>query len=259
MSIGISLDCYQGLALHEQIELMKKNGFTATFGMTEDREIAYKIEEVQKAGLYFDSLHGPMENMDDLWEDSPRGEEALVRILEGIELCARYSVPVLAVHLSSKSPVPHVTDIGCRRIDYLLLKAKERGVQLAFENLKYVGDVLYILETREEARFCWDMGHEHCFTPGMSLLPRFKERLAAIHLHDNGGEQGKDLHLIPFDGNIDFTHTARLLAASSYDGSIMLELTRRNSNVYDDMTAEEYYRRAGEAARKLEAMVECCR
>ena len=35
--------------------------------------------------------------------------------------------------------------------------------------LMCVGNVSYILERFEEAQFCWDIGHEYCFTSGMAF------------------------------------------------------------------------------------------
>ena len=103
--------------------------------------------------------------------------------------------------------------------------------------------------------FCWDCGHENCFTPGWEFMPLFGNRLICTHIHDNMGTP-KDEHMIPFDGSNDFARKAELLKKSGFEGSLMLELSRNSSDRYTDLSWEEYSQRAADAAKKLRAMVD---
>jgi len=85
-------------------------------------------------------------------------------------------------------------------------------------------------------------------------MPLFGHRLRQLHIHDNYWE--RDIHLIPYDGKIDFERVAASIASVDYEGSLMLELCAPASEVYRDYTPETYYKRAAEAARKLAARVE---
>ena len=87
-------------------------------------------------------------------------------------------------------------------------------------------------------------------------MPLFGDKLATVHIHDNFGVKDNDEHLLPYDGVIDFKKIAMHLANVNYDGCIMLEVFRSNSNRYDDVTDEEYYFRAAIAASRLANEVE---
>ena len=51
-------------------------------------------------------------------------------------------------------------------------------------------------------------------------------------------------------------NAARQLAVCGYEKSVMLESSQRVSEKYKDYTPEQFYRCAGEAARKFADMVE---
>ena len=87
-------------------------------------------------------------------------------------------------------------------------------------------------------------------------MPLFGDRLSALHLHDNHRKFNMDEHMLPFDGRLDYDYVAEQIAKHKYTGTLMLEVIRHNSNYYDDMSPEEYYKRAGDAAKKLKTMIE---
>ena len=49
---------------------------------------------------------------------------------------------------------------------------------------------------------------------------------------------------------------AEQIRNSGYTGTLMLEILQRNSNFYDDLTAEEYYAKAYRAVAKLRRLVD---
>lgn len=256
MSIGIELNGFnRNLPIDTQIGLMLENGFEATFCMSYDKNAEYMIKQVQKSGIRFENLHGPLADINNIWRDDASGEETFSKLISAVELCECYGIPVLVVHLSVGRPAPIINDVGNFRYDALMEYAGRHGVKIAFENSRCLGNLAAALERYKDACFCWDVGHEHCFTPGLPFLPYFADRVAALHLHDNHCELDRDLHMIPFDGKINFERVAKELAASSYRGSVMLEVSGRNEK-YADYTAEMFYKRAAEAARKFESMMQ---
>ena len=258
MSIGININCYSNeLSIDRQIELMKENGFETTFCMADDKNIRSIIEQLQASGIKFETLHAPFSHINDMWKEDDC--EMLKELCDSIRLCAEYSIPVLVVHQSAGRPAPLINDYGNTRYDALMEEARKYGVKIAFENSRCVGNVAAALERYPDAYFCWDVGHEHCFTPGMMFLPYFKDRVGALHLQDNMCQLDRDIHVIPYDGLIDMESVAKRLAQSSYKNSIMLELGRHHSDMYTDLSPEEYYKRAAAAARRFERAVDSYR
>ena len=102
--------------------------------------------------------------------------------------------------------------------------------------------------------FCWDTGHELCYNDGKDMLALYGDRLLGTHLNDNLGisrADGKifwtdDLHLLPFDGIIDWVDAANRLNKVGYDGILTFELTvhskpgRHENDKYKDMGFIKY-------------------
>ena len=108
----------------------------------------------------------------------------------------------------------------------------------------------------ENVVFCWDCGHEACFTGGRQYMPLFGERLICTHIHDNDGVFNHDQHRLPFDGGgVNYDRFAEHIRNSSFDGALMLEVDG-NSEFYADITCEEFLRRAAERIKRLREMVQ---
>lgn len=263
MEIGMNLDCcLEEIPLEEVISLMKKNGFTKTFCMASREDAPEVIQKVQEAGIEFESLHAQLANINDIWRLDEKGDEMLEKLCKNIELCRKFQIPTIVVHVSAGRPAPMVNDKGLARYEKLMECAAENQVKIAYENSRALGNLALILENYEEAGFCWDAGHEYCFTPGMDFMPYFGHKLEAIHIHDNRAILDEDAHMIPFDGVNDMDKIARELAKVNYQKCIMLELlwrTKEQRGYYEGMSIEEFYERAAAAARKLADMVETYR
>ncbi len=260
MQLGINLYCYGNedeLSLERQAELMKENGFTRTFDFPSSKETCKKNANLlANYGITYDTLHAPFDGINNIWKDSEDGEMMLSRLTDGVDKCTVVGAETLIVHLSSGIPAPRINDVGFSRFDRLMEYAGRKNVRIAYENQRFVANIAAVLEEYKEAGFCWDVGHEECFTGGRRYMPLFGKRVCALHIHDNHKEFNKDEHMLPFDGKIDYDRITSSIAESEYTGTLMLEVIRHNSHYYDDVSAEEYYRRAGNAAKKLRQMVE---
>jgi len=258
--IGVNLGCYgDGLPIEEQIALMCENGFETTFMGSENPHIDTYVSLLKAAGIICENCHAPFNKINDIWFAGEAGEEMLARLINGVRACAKNEIPTLVVHLSSGINAPRINDIGNARLDRLMEEAKRCGVTIAYENQRKLANLSMAMEQYPEAGFCWDVGHEACFTNGREYTPLFGDRIVALHLQDNHSEFNRDEHLLPYDGSINMELAARRIAESGYAGSIMLEVIRRNSHAYDDLTPAEYYRRAAEAARRFADAVEKAR
>ena len=249
--IGINSNAYGKLDIPYQVSLLKENGFDTTFTGSENPRLDEWVSEVRKAGMDCDNFHAPFNKINDMWTAGEAGDAMYARLADGVDKCAKYGVPALIVHLSSGTNPPRVNDTGLDRFTSLVGYASSAGVKICFENQRMIGNIGCAFDYIPDARFCWDTGHEACFSPGRRYMNLFGNKLEALHIQDNHGEFDRDEHLIPGDGTIDFGRVARSISEAGYTGTIMLEIIRANSNFYENTTPEEYYRRAAEAARGL--------
>ena len=129
---------------------------------------------------------------------------------------------------------------------------------IAFENLKYTENLKYLMSLIPDAKFCWDCGHEYSRLVDEKPMPLFKDRLAALHIHDNFIKT--DNHLIPFTGKVDFDYVGRELAVSGFNGTLMLEiLYGKNEQSSTEPTYEDFAIKAKRAAEKIIDIVEIYR
>jgi len=130
------------------------------------------------------------------------------------------------------------------------------NVRLALENManddfKLIGQLLEEFGS-DLVGICYDCGHGNIRKgEGLDHLERFKDRLIAVHIHDNDGTA--DHHWVPFTGTVDFPRLARIIAASSYTGCISLE---SNINSLPEVKKATFVKDAFEAATRLAQMVE---
>ena len=122
----------------------------------------------------------------------------------------------------------------------MLEHALKKNVKIAYENIRAVKNLTKIMERQPEAVFCWDTGHESCFSFGKRFMPLFGKRLAALHIHDNRKFPFFDDHRLPFDGKIDFDYTAREIAKTDYQGPLMLEVLAWKTKLYSALSPEEF-------------------
>ena len=258
MEIGINLFCcgtLENASIDEQIRLMQENGFFHTFSMSDKEELtSEEIKKIQKSGITFDFLHLPFREINNLYSDFETSLPMFKIISEGIEKCARHEIPQAVLHLSAGKKPP-INDVGIERFCVLMEKARSLGVKIAFENLRTLGNISLTFEKHEDAGFCWDTGHEVCFTPGKKFMPLFADRLSAVHLHDNRGIYDSDDHMIPYDGKVDFNRVAKELANAGYNGTLMAELHKTRTEAYQTMSAKDFYKRAAEALNKLKKQI----
>lgn len=254
MRVGINL--YGGWPYAEVIAAFLENGIDTTFVCIDHPQFEEVMAALEKANITVDNFHAPYKGQNRIWEEGPGGEEALARFLASVDACEKYGVKLLVAHASNGRPMPEISEIGLQRFDQFIAYAKSKGVTVAFESHRYVENVQYMLERYPEVRFCLDTAHEHAFTPGVRYLPMWQERLASTHLSDNDCACDKDMHMIPFDGIIDFAQKAREIAASGKRVTLMLEIKPGNHERYKDVSIKDYYAAAAKSVRKIAQLVE---
>ncbi len=259
MDVGMCI--FNGIEIEDQVKYFKKFGIGRTFIGSEQPDFEKEMQILKENGIICESLHAPYSNINDMWgEDEAAAESILNRLKDSVDKCERHGIPVSVVHVSSGRPMPEITGCGIRRYEELFDYAKKKGVTIALENLRYPENLAYFMDNYTEPGFCWDNGHENCYSLKVKFMELYGDRLSAMHIHDNRCGNDTDDHLLPFDGNIDFEYVAKALADSNYKGALMLEIGKNvtvdGEAVYGNISEEEYVRRAAEAVKKLADMVE---
>ena len=253
MKLGINMNAYP-ISIEEQVALMVKYGFRATFSMADSPTLDEEIRACRAAGIVHENLHAPFRKINSIWLEGEEGDEMLASLIKAVDDAKSYGIPTLVIHLSSGKTPPRVSNLGLSRFDILFSHAKEMGVTLAIENQRFLGIFALFMDYFPEAKFCFDTGHCVCCTNNeIPFLELFGHRMVALHTHDNNTKE--DEHRIPLDADIDFTPMMMQIADTPYDKALMLETISTHSPYYADTTADEYYARASASAQRLADLV----
>lgn len=256
--LGINYTKSASLSYEEALPLFKSLGFDCVFSSSEidGADTVAVAENAAKCGIFFESIHASWKGINNIWSENTDGDETEKRLMRALEECKSFGVPIAVMHLSSGENAPCVSDAGRRRFDRIVDTAVKNGTVIAFENQRKLANIAFVMELYdkvENVRFCWDVGHEGCFTPGKEFMPLFGEKLCYTHIHDNLCEYNGDLHRIPFDGCLDYERVARHIAKSGYSGTLTLE-TMPVDEIYKGVSAYEFYSKAYCAAVKFRDM-----
>lgn len=228
------------------LEAIKAAGFDAVLihlgGKRPDGVLA---EDISAAGLVIDNVHAPWGGINHIWVPGERGDNVTAALLEHMQTCASIGVKRIVYHVSAGNAYPPINDIGIVRMERLVESAERLGIDMCLENQRFFHfiDYIYYKIDSKRLRFCYDSGHEACFSQTKLALPKYRDRLSALHLHDNDGGYEHDMHLMPgYSIGVDWDYVRRYI--SDYTGVISLELRYVNG-----MTREEFYTAAINAAK----------
>ena len=244
----------------QQIDMLKAAGFDGFFmAYADDDAVRSCAAHARETGMIFQSLHAPFTKMKTMWEDDEeKAQVALDELLHCLEICAQEEIPLLVVHAFIGFEDHAPTAAGIERFGRLVAAAEKTNVCLAFENTEgeeYLDALLKFFRHSPAVGFCWDSGHEQCYNYGQDLLKKYGDRLLCTHINDNLGirdREGKitwldDLHLLPFDGIIDWKDAAKRLQKCGYQGALTMEMTtkskpgRHDNDKYAAMPLEQYF------------------
>ena len=239
--IGFSLQSSYSAPMVEVIGLLREVGFEAVSPLWQrDVSLADTVRAAERQGLVLQSLHGPLRGLPGMWDrDATRSAAISQDLLRAADDCAAYGFPLLVVHSWSGLDYTFREDsLYFDNFDRLVERAHRNGIQIAFENLEgpeYLAALMTRYEQDPAVGLCWDCGHELCYTPSWDFLKRFGHRLIMTHLNDNCGVtspdgqlQGTDdLHLLPFDGIVNWEQTVERLKQARPQQILNFELKIR--------------------------------
>ena len=194
-----------------------------------------------EAGIEIHQTHGP-------WRSPPRDgtseerAERMDKMKKSIRAAALLGCKNWVIHplmpLGADDTVTKsekgTWDINLRFMRELLVTAKEYGVTVCLENMPMAkfslarpAKILSFVEEigDENFKICFDTGHAAVFDD-LSLcdeVRRLGSKIKVLHIHDN--KYGRDLHLMPYFGTIDWKAFASSLKDIGYDGVFSLETT----------------------------------
>lgn len=246
------------VSIIETINSINNAGFKNVFVQWYDENLEYSQEEqvklCKKLGFNIIFAHLGYQNINSIWEEGIDGDNLVKRYKKDIKECKENGIPMVVMHLTSKKKAPIYGEIGLNRIRKIIEYAKELNIKVAFENTKIKGYLEYVLENIKDDNvgICFDAGHYHVHFDDEFNFEFFKDRIFAVHLHDN--DKSDDLHLLPFDGTIDWKYVINKLKECDYNGPITMELCYRYD--YLKMPLDEFYKAGYERGLQLLKIVE---
>lgn len=271
--LGLATMGGTGLTPIEQIRVMKSVGFDGFFTMWHKEQTEEIANEAARLGLFQQSIHSPFSGdykVRFLWEGGEAGEFVTRSLIECVEDCANFDIPVMVIHpyIGFNDHTP--TQVGLDNYARVIEAANKSGVKLGFENVEGEEFLAAIMErfwNEPSLGFCFDTGHEMCYNRHKDMLALYGEKLCHTHFNDNLGVRGEDitfhddLHFMPTDGIADWHNIMERIRKTGYDGILMTELTyadRTGKNGeplnYAQMPIEEYMATALEKIKKAIAM-----
>lgn len=255
--LGITCDLFSDITPEETLPLIKKAGFDAYATSHTDMERVKRIKKIgDSLGLELDYIHAPFDRINEMWR---RGLDYLPvskAIKNTVDVAAENGVKTVVIHVSHRWKAPEINEIGIARFDEIIFYAAERNVNIAIENVYSIGNVAYFgdrYKNISNVGFCYDCGHEHCFTKTVSWLDVFPNNTLTVHINDNLGrgdkkEGNNDMHQLPFDGDIDYTAMMKKLNRNKYEGALILEVSKYG---HEDLSNEEFLNLAYERLKRI--------
>lgn len=214
----------------ETIDAIRNAGFTNVFIQWYNRDWKptqeEQLEYIRKKGLNIIFAHLGYQNINDLWLEKEAGDKLVDRYKNDIKICRNNNIPMVIMHLTSKSEAPKYNKIGLKRLQEIVDYAQKLNIKVAFENTKIKGYLDYVIDNikNKNVGICFDSGHYH------------------VHFNDE------------FDGTLNWSNVVKNLKECNYSGPITLELCYRYE--YLKMGINEFYKRGYEVGNKLKEMFE---
>ncbi len=236
------------------IQAIKQAGFDGVFIQWYDKPWSPSQQEqldlCRKLGLEIVFAHLGYSGINNLWLEGVEGDLLIENYIRDLDKLKENDIDLVIFHLSSKKTPPMYNELGIKRLQKFVDYADKLGIRVAFENTRTWGYLEYVFDNikNDNIGLCFDFGHYHCHFNDKLDWERFRNKIYAVHIHDN--DKSDDLHLLPFDGTLDFDETIEKLNEYGYDGPVTLESCYRYD--YLNESVEEFYKESFKRAALLE-------
>ncbi len=246
-----------GLSLEDEIDLVFKTGFEGVFTAFTPEIVKKTRRLADQRGLIYQSVHAPFYKVHKMWTKDDY-KEPMDEMINCLESCSDNGVDLMVAHTFIGFDDHNPCEYGIENFEKVARRAKELGVKMALENTEgeeYLAALMKGLSHMDNVGFCYDTGHEQCYNYGKNLISMYGDRLFGTHINDNAGIRdynGKitcrdDLHLLPYDGIIDWNCITKRIADCGFEGPLTFELKidsiecRHENDMYAKMSPEEFY------------------
>lgn len=209
------------------------------------------------------------------WDDPayPYRELQHITTLRCIEAARRLGANCVVMHPFNLAHAPLYSTTENRKACMAYLApyveaAKKAGLRVAVENMidfnrrhrRYCGGDIYelidLVDTINDpdVGICVDTGHANI--SGMNAGDAIRaagKRLIALHINDNHSSLGKDEHLLPYFGDVNWKNVMQAIAEVSFGGHFTYEI---GSKLISDALMPAWLRYTVEVGRQLIAMTE---
>lgn len=272
LEIGINTNNESGKDYIEILKNIKEAGFKNVMlsYKTVKNDDVLKIINDLKLNVCYYHINNAFAN--DLWVIGDSADKYIQDVIKEIEFCGRNKIPIAIMHATEGSPTefalkPNAN--GLNNFKKILEIAKKNNVKIALENLDVysIKHLEFLLDNISDKSlgFCYDIGHYHLANLKRDLLKKYGNRLLALHIHDNlmdwypGHDYTRDLHLLPFDGKINFEKVCAKLKGVDFKGIVMLEIHKiafAQPQMYKNLDNLEYLKEAHKRAENLKILLE---
>lgn len=260
MEKGISLFFGFNTELKKRLQNIKNAGFTSIITSADKRfdyqngTLKKQVKEIKKIGLKLSSLHSSYKSelLPEFFNQGTIGDKMEKQLKKEVNLAKKFGFKSVVVHLNGTP-----SNIGVERIKRILKVCEKCKVPLAIENLcdqsnSDVIDCLFNNIKNEYLKFCFDSGHNNAYIKNRNFVKEFKDKIVALHLHDNDGNN--DQHTLNQFGTINWNSIAKNLAKCTNITSLDYEIFMNITN--SPLTEEETLKLCYQNAVELEKMIE---
>ena len=254
MKIGITR--YPYTKKDKTFDQLKRFGFdTVDYCLNDTDALPYRLDGdelksllqkekalAEAAGIEITQIHGPWQGAQTDFTEEGRAER-LEKMKKSVVIASLLGAKNVVVHpimpfgvedrLTGKQSQTRKLNLAHYRtlVDY----AKDFNVNICLENMPYADFSLstpteifdFVREVgADNFRICLDTGHVGAFGDNLSVFDEVKaiaSKLEVLHVHDS--IFGKDLHLIPYFGTLDFSLLVKALNEVGFCGSFSAEIS----------------------------------
>lgn len=149
------------------------------------------------------------------------------------------------------------TEQGIKTLTSLEPFCRRLGIRIGLENLNENGgeaslyelDRYFSVFPPDYIGFCWDTGHSNLIENGINRILPYTERLLILHLNGNNGE--RDDHFPIGEGTVDWDRVMKILAASTYNGTLTQEVA-----IQAGMSPKEFLKKSYKQGKSFAAKLE---
>lgn len=241
------------LPFTQRIKMIKDTGFDSIMLWWEpdlfSGEGLEQFNQVRKMDIDIENIHVPYEDSNLLWSSDEMDREKIIDMsLRWIHDCYKHEVPMIVMHVTEGHNDKIINDYGLYSFEKILLEAEKYKIKIALENTRQDEFLEKILDNFSSPWLgvCYDSSHANLFSKNITyLLDKYSDRLMAIHLSDNDGQE--DRHWLPQKGEIDWNNMMMKLKEIKYKGNLSFEVYPEKGVIYSpQIFLQSAYNKASE-------------